>query len=79
MTQRVHVLLMNIAIFFIRAIHNIFSVIMLPSCRFFPSCSSYAEQAISRLGIVCGSVMTIRRLLRCQPLSKGGFDPIPER
>ncbi|MBI4323413.1 MAG: membrane protein insertion efficiency factor YidD [Candidatus Omnitrophica bacterium] len=69
---------MNIAIFLLRAIHNIFSIIMLPSCRFFPSCSSYAEQAISRLGIVRGSAMTIRRLIRCHPLCKGGFDPVPE-
>jgi uncharacterized protein len=46
------------------------------ACRFQPSCSQYAAIAISEYGIVRGGWMALRRLLRCQPLSKGGFDPV---
>ncbi len=47
-------------------------------CRFFPSCSVYAEQAVRAHGAATGSRLALRRLLRCHPLSPGGFDPVPE-
>lgn len=47
-----------------------------PSCRFLPTCSSYAIEAISRRGVVVGSVKAIWRLLRCNPLFPGGYDPV---
>jgi hypothetical protein len=47
------------------------------SCRFQPTCSHYAYEAITRYGIVKGSWLAIKRLVRCNPLSKGGYDPIP--
>ena len=50
-----------------------------PRCRYYPSCSSYAQQAIGRFGVVAGSWMMVARLLRCSPLSQGGYDPLPER
>jgi putative membrane protein insertion efficiency factor len=47
------------------------------SCRFTPSCSHYAEEAIRRHGIARGSLLTVRRLLRCHPYHPGGNDPVP--
>jgi putative membrane protein insertion efficiency factor len=50
---------------------------MLPrSCRFTPSCSLYTLQAVERYGLIRGSLMGGRRVLRCHPFSKGGFDPV---
>jgi putative membrane protein insertion efficiency factor len=51
----------------------------LPSgtCRFSPTCSHYAYQAIVKHGLIRGSALAIWRVLRCQPFSQGGFDPVP--
>jgi len=46
-------------------------------CRFYPSCSQYALQAILRYGIFRGSLLALRRLLRCGPWHPGGYDPLP--
>ncbi len=46
-------------------------------CRFYPSCSVYAEQAIQKYGAIYGSYLAIRRLLRCHPFHRGGYDPVP--
>ncbi|WP_083921153.1 membrane protein insertion efficiency factor YidD [Hahella ganghwensis] len=47
-------------------------------CRFYPSCSHYTFEAISRYGAIKGSYLGVRRLLRCHPWSTGGIDPVPE-
>jgi putative membrane protein insertion efficiency factor len=48
------------------------------ACRFHPSCSNYAAEAIGRHGAVRGLSLSLRRLLRCNPFTKGGFDPVPD-
>lgn len=52
------------------------SPIMTPRCRYYPSCSQYALTAIKHLGVLKGGWFAIRRLLRCHPWAKGGYDPV---
>ena len=47
-----------------------------PACRFEPTCSEYAKQAVERYGAVKGTWMGVKRILRCQPFCKGGHDPV---
>ena len=48
----------------------------LPSCRFYPTCSEYAVQAIEKKGVTIGTWLAVRRLLKCHPFHPGGFDPV---
>ena len=48
-----------------------------PCCRFTPTCSQYALEAIRKYGALKGSALAVRRILRCNPLCKGGYDPVP--
>ena len=48
-------------------------------CKYYPSCSEYAAQAITRFGILRGLILAAWRLLRCNPWSRGGFDPVEEQ
>lgn len=61
----------------IRAYQLLVSPFLPRSCRFFPSCSDYAREAVVRYGSLKGGWMALRRLLRCHPFHAGGFDPIP--
>ena len=47
------------------------------TCRFYPSCSAYALEAITKYGATKGTFLAVKRVLKCQPLHPGGFDPVP--
>jgi putative membrane protein insertion efficiency factor len=69
----------RMALFALRVYKSYFSVLFAGACRFEPSCSCYAQEAIARFGVVRGSWLGLKRLLRCQPLSrKFGSDPVPQ-
>jgi uncharacterized protein len=50
-----------------------------PSCRFLPTCSEYAITAVKQRGVLVGGALAVWRLLRCNPLCRGGYDPVPAR
>jgi uncharacterized protein len=62
----------------IRAYQVLVSPVLPPSCRFLPSCSEYAAEAIARHGALRGMGLALRRLGRCHPWGGSGFDPVPE-
>jgi uncharacterized protein len=68
-----------VLLWLLRGYKRILSPLFLPSCRYVPTCSEYAIEAIERFGTVRGSAMAIWRLLRCHPFVRGGFDPVPNR
>lgn len=58
---------------------NSISRVLPPACRYYPSCSSYAMEAFKKYGAFRGFILSIYRIVRCNPFSKGGFDPVPDR
>jgi len=69
----------KILILFIGVYRYAISPLLGNNCRFHPSCSCYAHQAIERFGALRGSWMAMRRIGRCHPWHEGGFDPVPEK
>ena len=68
------------ALFALRFYKAYLSILMAGSCRYEPTCSRYAYEAIERFGLVRGAWLGLKRLLRCHPLSrKFGYDPVPEK
>lgn len=66
-----------VLIWLVRSYQLVLSPLLPASCRYFPSCSNYAIEALERHGAVRGSWLTARRLLRCHPFRPGGYDPVP--
>lgn len=60
-----------------RLVSPLLNLVSGPRCRFHPTCSAYAVQALEHHGAVRGSVLAARRVMRCHPLNEGGFDPVP--
>lgn len=67
----------NILLILIRFYRKYVSPAFPPTCRFVPTCSEYAIIAIQRYGFLKGSLLSIKRILRCNPWHKGGYDPVP--
>lgn len=63
-------------VFLIRGYQKIISPILPPSCRFYPTCSEFGIEAITKYGVIKGGIKTAWRILRCNPFSKGGNDPV---
>ena len=66
----------KVLIYFIKAYKIIISPLLPDRCRFYPTCSEYAVEAIDKYGILKGSIKSMYRILRCNPFNKGGYDPV---
>jgi putative membrane protein insertion efficiency factor len=62
----------------IRLYQKTLSPILLPACRFTPTCSHYSYEAFKRFGFVKGAWLSVKRVSRCHPFNPGGHDPVPE-
>jgi putative membrane protein insertion efficiency factor len=67
----------QVAVVMIRFYQKAVSPWLLPACRYYPTCSAYAIEAIERHGFLRGSLLAVRRILRCHPFHAGGYDPVP--
>jgi putative membrane protein insertion efficiency factor len=65
------------ALVLLRVYKRVISPLLPPACRFYPTCSEYAMEAIAKHGLIRGGILAARRLLKCSPLHPGGFDPVP--
>ena len=66
----------SLAVLVVRGYQFFISPVLLPSCRFYPSCSTYAIQAIEKHGFLKGILLFLSRIIRCHPLCSGGYDPV---
>ncbi len=71
-------MLSRIAVILIRLYQIIISPYLGNNCRFYPTCSNYAIQAYNEYGFIMGSVLTVKRLLKCGVWHPGGYDPLPD-
>lgn len=67
----------RVLIALIRVYQRLISPLLGPHCRFTPTCSSYGIEALRRFGVIKGSWLTVKRVLKCHPLHHGGDDPVP--
>jgi putative membrane protein insertion efficiency factor len=70
---------MFVALFCIRAYQVMVRPLLLGTCKFCPSCSDYAAEALQTHGLARGLLLSVRRVSRCHPFSHGGIDPVPNR
>ncbi len=63
----------------IKLYQKIFSPLKPPCCKYYPTCSQYAADAVKKHGVIKGSILAVWRILRCNPWSRGGIDYVPER
>jgi putative membrane protein insertion efficiency factor len=67
----------HVVIALVRAYQMVLGPLLPAVCRFYPSCSQYAIEAVQKHGAFRGSILAARRIARCHPLHPGGFDPVP--
>lgn len=67
----------TILLFLIRCYRRFISPLFPPCCRFYPTCSAYAMQAIEKYGAAKGGWLAFKRIIRCHPFNDGGYDPVP--
>ncbi|NLO19399.1 MAG: membrane protein insertion efficiency factor YidD [Ignavibacteria bacterium] len=77
MSQKKRRGLKQILLLLIKAYKLVISPLFLNSCRFYPSCSDYAYESIQRHGCIKGLFLTVKRISKCHPFHKGGYDPVP--
>jgi uncharacterized protein len=68
----------KVLILLIRVYQLVLSPLLGPRCRFYPTCSCYAQTALQRFGVVKGGWLGLKRIFRCHPWHPGGVDPVPE-
>jgi hypothetical protein len=74
-----HQLPQRVTLQLLRVYKAIVSPLFPPACRYVPTCSEYAMEAVDRFGVVRGGLLAVWRLLRCHPFVKGGYDPVIKR
>ena len=77
--EKISVALRKIPIGIIKLYQTVLSPMLGPTCRFHPSCSHYAVDAITEHGMIKGCLISIKRILKCHPFNDGGYDPVPEK
>ena len=77
MLIKIHSLISKILIFFLRFYKKAISPFLLHACRYTPTCSEYMIEAIKKHGILKGITLGLKRILRCNPWGKSGYDPVP--
>ena len=70
-------MMISILTMIIRFYRQFISPLKMPCCRFVPTCSEYSLEAITKYGAIKGSWLAIKRILKCHPFHKGGYDPVP--
>ncbi len=69
--------MVTIPVMLIKLYKLVISPVLPQACRFYPTCSQYAIEALTRHGLVKGGFLSVKRILRCHPLCDGGYDPVP--
>ncbi len=70
-------MIQQVILFFIKVYQLLISPLTGPTCRFYPSCSEYAFEAVKKHGSLKGVFLAVKRILKCHPFHPGGFDPVP--
>ena len=68
-----------VLILFVRAYQSTLGYMLPPACRYYPTCSVYAIEALDRYGVLEGGWLATRRICRCHPFNAGGYDPVPDK